>query len=174
MATPEVITVRPPRIEDLDALHPIFEYWIRDRYTGEIAPDEIAQTEASIVASINGETSQEFMVAERQGKILGIMGIQAPHGRMLDYAKTQKPMELITALVSDDARRTGAGKELVRALIKKATERGAEEIIVNSGPRYEKTGWPFWQHLFGEPIGTAVGFYGPGGDAKVWRKLLKK
>jgi GNAT superfamily N-acetyltransferase len=115
---------------------------------------------------------QQFLVAEREGTVLGIMGIQTPTDRMLNYTQTDQPIELITAMVSKDSRGEGIGKLLVNALLAKATSEGAKEVIVNSGPRYRLTGWPFWQKQFGVPVAIATGYYGPGGDAMVWRKAL--
>jgi GNAT superfamily N-acetyltransferase len=164
--------VREPVLQDIGALEPIMECWVRDRRTGEPLPAEVADIKSAIRDSIKGDNEQKYVVAEESGKLLGIMGIQTPDSRMQEYTQTSDPVELITALVSDEVRGKGVGKALVRALAQRAQEEGATELVVNSGLRYELSGWPFWQSQFGEPAGIAPDYYGPGSYAMVWRKAL--
>jgi GNAT superfamily N-acetyltransferase len=172
MTSASQLEIRPPTQEDIPGLKPILERWIFDRHTGKVLDGEVEATERAIEASIAGANNEEFLVASQDGQLLGIMGIQTPNEKMLEYAETDKPAELFCALVSDEARGRGVGRALVDALTERAHEQGAKELIVNSGPRYRPTGWPFWQKMFGKPIGVAVGYYGKGGDAMVWRKAL--
>ncbi len=168
------LLIREPVEADISALRPVMQHWVRDRNTGAALPDEVAAIEESVRASIAGESEQHFLVAERAGRVLGIMGVQPPTEAMRHFTRTPCPTELITALVSDEARGSGVGRALVEALAERAEEQGSTELVVNNGPRYQRTGWPFWRRMFGEPVGTAEEYYGPGGDAKVWRKDLSK
>ena len=59
-----------------------------------------------------------------------------------------------------------------QALLDEAASREFSVAVVNSGPRYEKTGWPFWDRRLGRAVGKAVNLYGPGLDAPVWVKEL--
>lgn len=166
------LVIREPVRDDVRALQPVFQQWIRDRNTGAFLLGEADGVKDAIRASIAGESSQEYLVAEQSGQVLGIMGIQPPNETMRQFTQTAKPIELITALIADDARGKGVGRALVAALTEKAQEQDATELVVNSGLRYKKTGWPFWRRLFGEPVGVAESYFGPGGDAMVWRKPL--
>ena len=170
----EQTIIRAVRSEDIDDLHPVFETWIRDRDTGELLADEIAELEAEIRSSIDGDDQRKYFVAEdTDGKAIGIMGMQSPpYKELVHFTTSDNPMEIINAYVDSDKRQSGTGKALVRYIEDQALQQGNTELLVNSGPRYRDTGWPFWTKLYGKPVGTAVGFYGPGGDAMIWRKSL--
>lgn len=67
----------------------------------------------------------------------------------------------------------GIGTALVQALEETARQKGFTEVVLNSGPRYENTGWGFYDKLPGfRRAGVAVQFYGEGGDAPVWHKIF--
>lgn len=169
--TPEI---RPIAQQDIDDLHPVFETWIRDRDTGEILTKEIAELEEEIRSSIDGDSARKYFVAEdADGKAVGVMGMQSPpYKKIMHFTASENPMETINAYVSNDERQGGIGRALAKYVESQAIQHGYTELLVNSGPRYKDSGWPFWTKLYGEPVGTAVGFYGPGGDAMIWRKSL--
>ncbi len=168
------IVIRPVLPADIEDLHPVFETWIRDRDTGEILTQEIAKLEEEILSSIDDDNEREYFVAENDaGKAIGIMGMQSPpYDDIVSFASTRNPMETINAYVAKSERLSGAGITLAKHIENLATQQGYTELLVNSGPRYKNTGWPFWTKLYGQPSGVAVGLYGPGGDAMVWRKSL--
>lgn len=168
------LTIRPVFPADIEDLHPVFETWIRDRDTGELLTQEVAELEREILSSTNGDSERKYFVAENDdGKAIGIMGMQSPpHRGLIHFAATENPMETINAYVAKGERLSGAGITLAKHIEDIATQEGHTELLVNSGPRYRNTGWPFWTKLYGQPAGVAVGFYGPGGDAMVWHKLL--
>jgi GNAT superfamily N-acetyltransferase len=92
---------------------------------------------------------------------------------MLLHTSTDRPVEFLNAYVDPERRNKGIGRALAGRLEEIALQAGHTEIIVNSGPRYKDSGWIFWTRLYGEPITTQKDYYGPGADAKIWRKLLK-
>lgn len=165
--------IRDVQIDDLVAIKPILENWLRDRNTGNPLPNEVSDVMASIEASTQGVNGRSYVVAvDNSGNVVGVMGMATPSEEMRPYVTTNNPIEFINAYVDPAQRGTGAGKALAAQLEQKALQAGRTEIIVNSGPRYRDTGWAFWTRLYGEPVATAEGLYGPGGDAAVWRKPL--
>ncbi|HLC91544.1 MAG TPA: GNAT family N-acetyltransferase [Candidatus Saccharimonadales bacterium] len=165
--------IRAARIEDLPALQPILERWIFDRETGNPLPDEVADVMQGIRFSIEGTLDRTYVVAEdAEGRVVGMMGLVPPSAEMLKFTTSSNPAELINADVADDQRGKGVGKALVNHLEDVAVSKSYDGIVVNSGPRYRETGWPFWTRIYGEPVGTAKDLYGPGGDAMVWGKSL--
>lgn len=169
---PSGVEVRQPVSGDLPDIRRILEQWDTDPATGVTSVEEVDEDQALIAAGIAGENPQQYLVAAREGTVIGIMGTQEPAEKMLEYAETEKPVELVFALVLDEERGSGIGRLLVKNLIMRARREGAEEVIVNSSRRYEKTGWPFWRRLFGEPVDLIPGYSERGGDALVWRKAL--
>lgn len=168
------LIIRAARHSDIPAIQPMLERWVTDVDTGELLTDEIANDTTFIRAGINSQGSTRFLVAEADSQTLGIMGIQPPSAAMLSFATTKHPAELTYALVSEKAQGRGIGTALVHALSTMAINEGSTEFIVASSYRYQKSGWPFWEKLFGESVGMAKGYGGSGGDAKVWRKILDK
>lgn len=166
--------IREARLRDIPALHPIFEHWVTDMDSGAVLTDEVAADAAYIADAINGQAAPHFLVAEEDKQVLGIMGIQPPTDTMRRYATTDDPAELTFALVADNARRKGIGSSLVEALSAIAIENGSTELVVASSQRYATSGWPFWEKLFGKPVGISPGYGGSGGDALVWRQTLEQ
>ncbi len=168
--------VRAVQGDDLIKLKPILETWIKNRNTGEPIPEEVEEDLQFLRDSIKGQGNRTYLVAETtDNKVVGMIGLTSPGQRMLEFATTSNPTELINAYV-DKSRRGGGGvgTALVQALEKVARQRGFTEILLNSGPRYKNTGWGFYDKLSGfERVGIAVKMYGEGGDAPVWRKELK-
>jgi len=66
----------------------------------------------------------------------------------------------------------GIGRALAGFLEKRAGSEDRTELLVNSGRRYRRTGWPFWTRMYGQPIAVAEDYYGPLYDAMIWRKAL--
>lgn len=173
----EMLTIRGVQPQDIDALRPIMEASITDTYTGRPITDEIDQALAAIQACAAGEqTPRIYVVAEAAGQtILGVMGLVTASDMLANAAPTVAvgtAGELINAFVDPAARGRGVGKQLVQNLETTAGYFGYEDIVVASGPRYQKTGWPFWSSLYGQPAWVCPDAYGPGNDAPVWRKKL--
>lgn len=82
------------------------------------------------------------------------------------------PGELVNVFLANEMRGKGLGAALLQAAYKKALELGYNELVWNSGPRYEHTAWKFYNKIAGEPIEVARHFYGLGRHAPVWRVSL--
>lgn len=161
--------------EDIPALRPILATWIKDRQTGEPLPDEVEEDLQIMADSNTSIGDRNYLVAvDTNGEITGVIGFKDPDPRMLKFAKTEYPAELVNAYVKSDQRKgKGVGRALVSALEKLARETGYTEIILNSGPRYKDSGWGFYDKLEGyQRIGVSHEHYGEGGDAPVWEKQL--
>ena len=170
-------SIVPLQAVDLHYLKPILETWIVDRDTGEPLPLEVEGYLRRMGNSIYDSNGYSYIVAiNEDGEAIGVMGIRAPEEKMMEYASTSYPSELVNAYVSQDyIKKKGIGRALVNALVELATVMGHTEIILNSGPRYEDS-WAFYDNVFGPRVNTAIGMYpdknGEGGDAPIWRKLL--
>lgn len=159
---------------DGELLQPVLEQSIRNPADGLILGDEVAEVMASIEGSTEPRSERKYFVAYdwHQGQLLGVMGFQKPSEDMLPFATAgDKTAELINAYVDLEARGQDIGKNLVGWLGDLASGRAFrhEEFVVNSGPRYRDTGWPFWTKVFGEPVGSIEDKYGAGNHAMVWR-----
>ena len=167
-------TVRTLKEEDLTQLKPILDIWIKDRETGQRLPDEVEEDLQLMRESINGGNDRNYLVAEKNGKVIGMIGFKNPDKRMIPFSRTSNPTELVNAYVDPELRKgRGVGKALVAKLEGDAGKKGFTEVILNSGPRYKDTGWGFYDKLPGyERVGVAEKYYGEGGDAPVWSKVL--
>lgn len=166
-------TVRLLKKSDLPFLKPILEIWIRDRKTHEIIVEEVEETLKAMEDSVDIKNDRTYFVAETgDGSVIGTMGMRNPDPRLLEFARTDKPIELINAFVSNNHRKLGAGKTLVQAIIDEAKQKGYKELILDSGPRYMYSGWGAWNKIFGQPTAVAKNYYGKGANAPVWSKLL--
>lgn len=167
--------VRPLQASDIPHLKPILETWLRfPTITGELLTEEVRTTLEEIEKSLRHENKKQFFVAQSpDGSVSGMMGIQPPDLAMRTFARTTHPAEIINAYVHFDERQgKGVGSALVSAVEDESRKQGFEELLLNSGPRYKETGWPFWKKTFGEPVGVLKNHYGPTNDAPVWRKVL--
>ena len=149
---PLMISLRPMRTADLDALLPyedeLFgsESWSRQSYQDELDDTEL----------------RHYLVAERDGQVVGSAGL-------LSIGETA---QILTVGVLPTARRQGIGERLVQALVAEAARRLAAEILLevrmdNAAARqlYAKLGF--------EVIGTRRGYYEQGRvDAVVMRRAV--
>lgn len=147
-----MITIRPMRTADLDALLPYedqmfgTESWSRQGYL-----DELADT-----------ATRYYVVAEEDGAVLGSAGL-------LSIAETSQVM---TVGVLPTARRRGIGRLLLRALLAEARRLRSAEVLLevridNEAARalYEELGFAV--------IGTRRGYFDHGRvDALVMRLQL--
>jgi len=166
-------TVRPLDEKDLESIKEILEVWVKDRDTGEPRPGEVQEDLDVMLASIRGKNDRSYLVAEDSGKVIGVIGMKKPDEVMMGFARSPNPYELVNAYVDPDYRRgRGVGSSLVLELEYLARQKGFTELVLNSGPRYEKTGWEFYDKIGYKRVGLAEKYYGDGGDAPVWSKML--
>lgn len=173
--------LREPIAEDIPKLRPILEFWVRDSSTGEIITPEIDSILSQVAAQVHGIKNRYYVIAEEivedepNGNVLGLMGIQDVSEPMHPFTSSpQSPnaVELVNAFVDPKTRGKHIGRFLRQFLESHVRQLAFEEIVVNSGPRYMETGWPFWTASYGDPVGVITELYGPGGDAMVWYKEL--
>jgi ribosomal-protein-alanine N-acetyltransferase len=147
-----MITLRPMRTADLDALLPyedeVFgtEAWSRQSYLEELADTEL----------------RHYLVAEQDGSVVGSAGL-------LTIGETA---QIVTVGVLPTARRQGIGGRLVQALMTEAGRRLASEVLLEV--RIDNTAARKLYEEFGfEVIGTRRGYYDQGRvDALVMRRAL--
>lgn len=167
--------IRPLVINDLLEIKPILETWLKSRDTGEPLPDEVIETIETMQDSIKKENNRIYLVAKEEGSVIGVIGYKYPDDTMRGFSRTENPAELINAYVNPEQRGRGVGKALVDKLEEMAKSKEFTEIILNSGPRYKDTAWEFYDNLPGyQRVGIAKEYYGEGGDAPVWSKILER
>ena len=170
-ATHPSLGVREVTVDDVDALREILRTAVVHPFSQEAYENEIEDVLRNVQDSLEGNRYQ-YYVATSEGKVLGMMGLRAVEEDMRPHATRDNACELINAYVHKDARGTGAGRLLVDTIVQRARELGFDELVLNSGPRYMLTGWPFWNRVFGQPNTQLRGFYGQGWHAMFWSKLL--
>lgn len=165
--------VRRLKDEDIPGLKKISEYWLRD--DSVIATDEVKGDMATLRKSLDANSGKTIFVAQTQdGETIGMMGLsEKPKEPLIPFAKTDDPSELIVAYVHPDHTGRGVGTALITAVQNLAIRLGKKEILLESGPRHKKTGYPFYDQQPGfERVGVISDFYGAGQDTVVWRKTL--
>lgn len=164
--------VRPLTVHDLPFLRRILEMWVRRQ--GELLPEEIEDDMNQLRESLKGGNSRYLVAETLDGRVVGMMGlIPEPKPEVKQHATTEKPMELVRAYVDKEFRRgQGVGTALIRGIEQLARDSGVTEILLDSGPRYKESGHGFYDKQGYQRIGVNKDFYGPGGDAVVWQKVL--
>lgn len=159
-------------LENVELLRPIMEDSVRHPLTEEIIHEEINENLLAIANSLQPDSDRYFAIAYLDNSAVGSMGLQPPIVELRQLATTNNPVELINAYVSKASRGLGIGRLLVRHLEDKARGDGYTELLLNSGPRYSRSGWPFWREMYGTPYAVLKNHYGPGLDANVWQTTL--
>lgn len=175
MVSPQSFEIIPAtELPDAELLRPVLESAVRNPITREIVYEDVEDILASVPRSDEDMDRKYTIVAWslETPKALGMMSLMMPDTVMRAFAQTPHPIELTNAYVLDDVRGGGLGRTLVQHLEDRAIDQGHTEIVLNSGPRFRFSGWPFWQKMYGEPVGVAKDYYGPRFDAPVWRKML--
>lgn len=166
-------SVRELKIDDLDQLRPILERWIRTTVDGEVIKEEVEEDLQTMRDSLEGRLDATFFVAVRQSdnSVAGVGGVlRAPRPAVKQFMVTERPVELINMYMSD--REGGIGSAVLAKAEDFAKKHGYTEMGLDSGPRYEKTAWGFYDKKGFTRVGIAKDRYGEGGDAPVWEKIL--
>lgn len=169
-------TVRSLQLADLDQIKPILETWVK-KDNGDPIPAEVEQDLDILRASLEPDSNRHFFVAEADGQVVGVIGMQPldPKMQALPFLTAPpNPIELINAYVARDMRGgRGVGRALVSQVEAHAKALGHSHVVLNSGPRYRNTGWGFYDKIGYERIGVAKDYYAPGRDAPVWQRALQ-
>lgn len=151
------VSLRPARADDLDAIDAIEQRlfpddaWARDTIERELAAEH-----------------GYYLVAEEQpagdgiAALLGYAGLLAPRG--------SGQGDVQTIAVVPQARRRGLGRELLRALLAEAGQRGAEQVFLEVRADNDAAQRLYLAEGF-TVIGSRPGYYGPGVDALVMRRV---
>lgn len=167
--------VREFRHEDLPYLRHILEMWVKDSETHELIKEEVEEDLQHLRDSLLPGSSERYFVAENpNGRIVGMMGLRfEPKPEVAQHKRTDKPMELIRAYVDKDFRGgKGVGTSLIMKIEKETKRRGGTEVMLDSGPRYKESGHGFYDKMGYTRVAVNKDFYGPGGDATVFSKVL--
>lgn len=175
----EKFSVEVVPITELASVEPLrvpLEQSVIDSVNQVVDFDEVQAIMHNLEVASRGEGDIYYAVArEVGGEVLGLMGLRAvgnAEDPMRGYALRRKAAELVNAYILRDERGLGIGTDLFNYLAEYAHNAGFEELVVNSGPRFKKQGWPFWTARFGPKVDTMKDKYGAGRDAPVWRKEL--
>jgi GNAT superfamily N-acetyltransferase len=161
--------------KDIKALTTLLYFWIRDGSKKEQTKDhleEIADVMHRMHQSIKNNDYTYLVARDLNNRAVGVMGIRHPEDRMVKYALTKNPAELINVFTDPLLQGQGIGRMLIEAIFIKAKDLGFTELILNSGPRYKNSAWGFYNKIFGEPITISKNYYGKNADAPIWRKII--
>jgi predicted N-acetyltransferase YhbS len=169
----EITLLDPSDIEKFDQ---ILREHARDRQTGEIQEDEIADIKRYMAGGMDKEGRiRQYLVAKgANGQAYGCMAISEPDSDMKRHFNItgENESELLNAFVSSEVfRGGGVGKQLFEAICNLAKSQGKTTLLIHSGPRY-KNSWGFYDRFTDSSTGFLVEKYGKGGDAKTWTKRL--
>jgi GNAT superfamily N-acetyltransferase len=168
-----VITIAQLSHEDLPGLRQVLESAVVNPVTKEPVSDEIEELLLRYKDILDGDSEEQYFVAhDSQGQPIGVMGLAPPDAEIRSFTTTDNPIEIVNAYILSAKRGVGVGSHLVRHLEMIASLNGYTEVVLNSGPRYRWSGWPFWTRMFGEPIGIAEKYYDGEWDAMVWHHEL--
>ena len=159
---------------DIENLLPVVREWVKDRDTGIVSEEEVSSIKERISNSLTGDGYKYFVVRDDNGIAIGCAGVREPDDIMKEYKSSpvKKSTELVNVFLSNKYRGMDLGKKLLEYTFQKAKEKGYEEILWNSGPRYKDSAWGFYNKLVGNPVAIIKDLYGKDGDAPVWRKEL--
>lgn len=161
-------------LNDVDDLIEVARQWVRNRHTGQVEEEELAEIRSRMLSSLQSQEYRYFVIRDEDRKAIGCCAIREPEEAMQQYKSSpdSKTSELVNVFLDNSHRGLGLGYRLMNYMFEKAKEFGQEEVIWNSGPRYKNSAWDFYTKLVGKPFTIAKDFYDKGGDAPVWRKQL--
>ena len=172
-----IVAVRALKPADRANIEPILREHVRDPVTGSVIEAEVA----SILGYMNGAPDTEgrhrryLVAADPHGWLIGCVAIGTPDKRMREHfgIRAENSRELLNAFVaSSHFRGKGVGRALFEAACAAARDEGATELVLNSGPRY-KDSWGLYDKTCDSSAGFIKDYFGPGRDAKTWRKDLR-
>lgn len=168
-----VVTIAPLARGDLEGLRTVLESAVVNPISHEVIQEEVEDLLLRYKDILdNGGQEQYFVAHDSKGEPIEIMGLAPPDDVIRSFTKTPNPIEIVNAYILSARRGAGIGGHMVRHLEMMAAMQGHTEVVLNSGPRYRWSGWPFWTRMFGEPAGVAEKYYDGEWDAMIWRHQL--
>ena len=166
---------------DIASLEPILRQHILDLHSGEVVETEVQAVIAYMRGAIDtAGRRRRYLVActaEHEAQPLACMAWAAPDALMTRHfaalgITTDTAVELLNAFVASDyLGGNGVGRFLFTAICAHAAAVGAQQLIVNSGPRYRQS-WGFYDRVCDSSHGLIDNYYGNGRHAKTWLKKL--
>lgn len=157
-------TIRDVATTDLAAVDAIFESWFVGAY-GNSTRDEVDAVIADVAASIGApptSASRHYLVAEADGVVVGVMGMQFDGDAV----------EILRAYMAPESVGTGAGTALADSVEERAKALGCTNLVVISGARNRESGYWFWDRRYGERVSVDEDYFAPGAERVVWAKTL--
>jgi L-amino acid N-acyltransferase YncA len=167
-----VTVVRGVRADDLDDVREILSNWLLDADTGLALADEIDERVELVREALTRETPRRYLVAESEGAVVGIIGLQSNNIDPELFSPSERPVELITAYVRRNQCRVGIGRALADEAEALATAIGFTTLLVVSGSRNRESGYPFWRRRYGNHVRYDAEYFGAGQERVVWRVRL--
>jgi N-acetylglutamate synthase-like GNAT family acetyltransferase len=159
-------TIRTLRKEDKQDVENIFSlYW-----SGEEFLQRLFQRLQSAIDNSPECTAQslEYFIAEKEGEVVGVLGLRKSPIHMAEFTVTENAGELY--ILAAKYKRQGIGKALTMKALERAKECEYTEIVVYSGETHKES-WTFYDHLGFERVASATA---PNGElGQVWRKVIK-
>ena len=170
------VQILPLNEGDIQQLEPILLQHVKNRLTDEIEYGEIEEIKDCTRGGkdSHGRVRKYLVAKDESGKVWGCMGYAEPDPDMKKHfgVDGSRETELLNTFVASEMFRGGGiGRKLFEAVCETVKKGGKEVLLINSGPRYQKS-WGFYDKMGCEPCGFIIGKYGLDGDAKTWRKVL--
>ena len=145
---------------------------MRNPDTGELQVDSVDRSLAGLEAAFDPEPDRWFVVAERDGRVIGVTGLQSSGIDPALYTALDKPVELVRVYVTRTELGTGVGRALADHMEDMARSMGFTKLIVESGARNREFGYRFWTKRYGAMVLFEPDVYGPGYERVAWTKSL--
>jgi len=157
--------VRLAEVADLPSIRSILAQWL--------SIDDVDEHAAAMLSALNGDSDATYIVAGTEdGSVVGLAGLEARGIASELVLPGERPVEVVSVYVDQQHIGLGVGRGLVDEAERRATAAGYTTIIVVSGSRNRKYGYPFWCHRYGEPFRCDADYFGFGAERVVWRRAL--
>lgn len=138
----DITTIRPVEEKDLSGIREIYSSY----YTKSEDRDYFINRVQQVLEGGQEAKGSDlrYLVADKGGFIVGILGFRKAPSKMLPFVKTPNPVELYTFFVRD--RQHGVGRALFEKMREMAKESGYTEIVVFSSKAWESN-WGFYDKM---------------------------
>jgi ribosomal protein S18 acetylase RimI-like enzyme len=163
--------IRDLVLSDIPAVKGMLEHWMRDKPGAPVRSDNVSAAVAAMERSVT-VADPSYVVFEVDGHVVGVAGCTATN---IDPSLTigaTKATEIMNVYVRPDHVGRGIGTAMVDEVERRLCNDGFDMIVIVSGSRNERYGYPFWNSRYGERFQTDTDYFGPGTERVVWRKML--